>query len=197
MMALGILKEAPAHPFSLPGQAKSEHIIILGAGLAGMAAAYELRKLGYQCTILEARSRTGGRCWTVRKGSSDTEPQNGAQQAGFDAGLYFNAGPSRIPHHHQLTLQYCKELGVAIEVYNNINENAYYYSEGKGRLSNKKIRVREIHNDVRGYMSELLAKAVSQSELDKTLSKEDAAKIIEYLRADYMEIGRASCRERV
>jgi monoamine oxidase len=184
MMALGLLKEAPAHPFSLPGKAKSEHIIILGAGLAGMTAAYELRKLGYQCTILEARSRTGGRCWSVRKGSSESEINNGAQSAGFDAGLYFNAGPSRIPHHHQLTLHYCKELGVAIEVYNNINENSYYYSEGKGRLSNKKIRVREIHNDVRGYMSELLAKAVSQSQLDTALTKEDAAKVVEYLRAE-------------
>lgn len=184
MMALGLLNEAPAHPFSLPGKAKSEHIIILGAGLAGMAAAYELRKLGYQCTILEARSRTGGRCWSVRKGSSDPELTNGNQQAGFDTGLYFNAGPSRIPHHHQLTLHYCKELGVPIEVYNNINENTYYYAEGKGRISNKKIRVREIHNDVRGYMSELLAKAISQSQLDTKLSKEDAAKIVEYLRAE-------------
>jgi monoamine oxidase len=184
MMALGLLKEAPAHPFSLPGKAKSEHIIILGAGLAGMAAAYELRKLGYQCTILEARTRTGGRCWSIRKGSHDTELKNGHQLAGFDTGLYFNAGPSRIPHHHQLTLHYCKELGVPIEVYNNINENTYYYSEGKGKLSNKKIRVREIHNDVRGYMTELLAKAISQSQLDIALSKEDAAKIIEYLRAE-------------
>lgn len=184
MMALGLLKEAPAHPFSLPGKARSEHIIILGAGLAGMAAAYELRKLGYQCTLLEARNRTGGRCWTVRKGSSDAELHNGTQSAGFDAGLYFNAGPSRIPHHHQLTLHYCKELGVGIEVYNNINENSYYYAEGKGRLSNKKIRVREVHNDVRGYMSEMLAKAISQSQLDVALSKEDAAKIVEYLRAE-------------
>lgn len=184
MMALGLLREAPAHPFSLPGKAKSEHIIILGAGLAGMAAAYELRKLGYQCTILEARARAGGRCWSVRKGSADPEISNGHQTAGFDAGLYFNAGPSRIPHHHQLTLHYCKELGVPLEVYNNINENSYYYAEGKGKLSNKKIRVREIHNDVRGYMTELLAKAISQSQLDSQLTKEDAAKVIEYLRAE-------------
>lgn len=184
MMALGLLKEAPAHPFTLSPTGKSAHIIILGAGLAGLSAAYELRKLGYQCTILEARNRTGGRCWSVRRGSSESEIHNGAQTAGFDAGLYFNAGPSRIPHHHQLTLHYCRELGVPIEVYNNINENSYYYAEGKGPLSNKKIRVREIHNDVRGYMSEMLAKAVSQSQLDTAFSKEDAAKVIEYLRAE-------------
>jgi len=55
MLALGMLKEAPAHAFSLDGSGKGKHILILGAGLAGMAAAYELLKLGYQCTILEAR----------------------------------------------------------------------------------------------------------------------------------------------
>ena len=184
MMALGLLKEAPAHPFSLPGKAKSQHIIILGAGLAGMSAAYELRKLGYQCTILEARQRTGGRCWSVRKGSSDAELHNGSQSAGFDAGLYFNAGPSRIPHHHQLTLHYCKELGVPVQVYNNINEATYFFSEGKGQLSNKKIRAREIHNDMRGNMAEMLAKAVDTKALDTGLTTEDTQKFLEYLRAE-------------
>ena len=98
--------------------------------------------------------------------------------------LYFNAGPSRIPHHHELTLHYCKELHVPIQVYNNINEATYYFSEGSGSLSNKKVRVREVHNDVRGYMAELLAKAIDQQIVDTGLTKEDAQKIIEYLRAE-------------
>ncbi|MFT3823778.1 MAG: flavin monoamine oxidase family protein [Chitinophagaceae bacterium] len=185
MMALGMLKEAPAHTFDLPGQAKkSEHVIILGAGLSGLAAAYELRKLGYKCTILEARNRTGGRCWSVRKGSTNIETSQPLHTAGFDDGLYFNAGPSRIPHHHQLTLHYCRELGVAVQNYNNVNEGAYYFSEGKGPLSNKKIRIREIHNDVRGYMSELLAKAIDSKQVDSGMTTEDAQKIVEYLRAE-------------
>lgn len=184
MLALGMLKSSPAPAFNLQGNGNGKRVLILGAGLAGMAAAYELKKLGYNCTILEARNRAGGRCWSVRNGTQHTETTNGLQTAKFDEGLYFNAGPSRIPHHHELTLHYCKELGIAVQVYNNINEASYYFAEGKGALSNKKIRVREIHNDVRGYMAELLEKAIDNNAVDMNLSKEDSQKVIEYLRAE-------------
>lgn len=184
MLALGMLKPAPAHAFNLPNTGNSKKVIILGAGLAGMTTAYELNKLGYTCTILEARSRAGGRCWSVRDGATHTETDQPLQTARFSNGLYFNAGPSRIPHHHELTLHYCKELNVPLQVYNNINEATYYFSEGKGNLSNRKVRVREIHNDVRGYMTELLAKAIDQQKIDTALTKEDAEKVIEYLRAE-------------
>ncbi len=184
MLALGMLKTAPVNPLPQEKNGSGKNIIILGAGLAGLAAAYELTKLGYQCTILEARNRSGGRCWSVRKNSTNTENGNITQVANFDEGLYYNAGPSRIPHHHQLTLHYCKELKVPIQVYNNVNESAYYFSEGKGPLSNKKIRNREIHNDVRGYMNELLAKAIDSKQMDLAMTKEDTEKIIEYLRAE-------------
>ncbi|HEV7620724.1 MAG TPA: FAD-dependent oxidoreductase, partial [Flavisolibacter sp.] len=184
LLALGLLPPSPAYPFRLEGNGKGKRIIILGAGLSGMTAAYELSKAGYSCTILEARTRAGGRCWSVRNGTQSIETDQPLQTASFDKGQYFNAGPSRIPHHHELTMQYCKELNVPVQVYNNINEAAYYFSEGKGALSNKKIRAREIHNDVRGYMSELLAKAIEQDKLDMALAKEDVQKIIEYLRAE-------------
>jgi monoamine oxidase len=184
MLALGLLKSAPAHAFNLEGSGNGKKVIILGAGLAGMTCAYELTKLGYQCKILEARLRTGGRCWSIRNGATNTEADKSTATANFDSGLYFNAGPSRIPHHHQLTLHYCKELGVPIQVYNNVNENTYYYAEGKGLLSNKKIRTREVHNDVRGYMTEMLAKSIDHGNLDTALSKEDAQKVIEYLMAE-------------
>lgn len=184
MMAMGMLKEAPVHQMQLTGDGKGKKIIVLGAGLAGMTSAYELTKLGYQCTIVEARERAGGRVFSVRKGAVNEETSNGKTIADFDEGMYFNAGPSRIPHHHLLTLHYCKELGVPLEVYNNINEAAYYFSEGKGPLSNKKIRKREIHNDMRGYMAELLAKAVDKKQLDTELTKEDAEIFLEYLRAE-------------
>ena len=184
MLALGLLKAAPAQSFELPGSGKGRHVIILGAGISGMTAAYELTKLGYTCTILEARNRAGGRCWSIRKASTNQEEGMGLQTASFDEGMYFNAGPSRIPHHHGLTMQYCRELGVPIQVYNNVNEASYYFSEGKGALSNKKVRVREIHSDVRGYICEMLAKAIDQDKIDTALTKEDAQKIVEYLRAE-------------
>ena len=184
MLALGMLKSAPANAFDLQGNGKGKKIIILGAGLAGMSAAYELEKLGYDCTILEARERAGGRCFSVRNGSTNEEINQPKQTAVFDDGLYFNAGPSRIAHHHEITLHYCKELGVPLDTYNNVNEAAYYFAEGKGPLCNKKIRIKEIQNDVRGYTSELLAKAIDTNQLDAALTKEDTQKIIEFLRAE-------------
>jgi monoamine oxidase len=184
MLALGMLKAAPANAFNLQGDGKGKKIIILGAGLAGMSATYELEKLGYNCTILEARERAGGRCFSVRNGSTNQEVNQPKQTAIFDDGLYFNAGPSRIAHHHEITLHYCKELAVPLETYNNVNDAAYYFAEGKGPLSNKKIRIREIQNDVRGYTNELLAKAMDTTQLNAVLTKEDTQKIIEYLRAE-------------
>ena len=195
---MGLIPAAPAHEFRPEGTGEGKHVLILGAGLAGMASAYELTKLGYNCTILEARDRVGGRCWSVRKGAVNEEAGPGPHTAAFDEGLYFNAGPSRIPHHHGLTLHYCKELGVSIQVYNNVNENAYYYSEGKGPLSNRKIRVREVHNDMRGWMAELLAKGLDGGKIEMTMSREDTLKVVEYLRAegglDIDKLYRASAR---
>ena len=184
MLAFDLIREAPAHPFHLQPIEKGKSVVILGAGLAGMAAAYELMKLGYDCTILEARDRAGGRVFTIRNGSTHDETVNGRATASFDDGQYFNAGPSRIPHHHRLTLHYCKELGVPLQVYNHIDEAAYYFSEGTGPLSNRKLRKREVHNDMRGYTSELLMKAIDQGALDSRLSKEDGEKLVEYLRAE-------------
>ena len=183
MAALGLLKSAPAHAFNLTKTSNGKKVIILGAGLAGMTAGYELTKLGYECVILEARERTGGRCWSIRNNSLHTEQDTPQQKAKFDEGLYFNAGPSRIPHNHELTLQYCKELGVPIQVYNNVNESTYFFADGKGPLSNQKIRSRAIHNDIRGYTTELLAKTMD-SKLDLPFTKEDSQKVIEYLMAE-------------
>ena len=58
MHAMGLLIPAHAHAFRLEGDSGGKHVLILGAGLAGLTTAYELQKLGYKCTILEARERT-------------------------------------------------------------------------------------------------------------------------------------------
>lgn len=185
MLGLGLLKEAPAQPLKLsPLTHTGKKIVILGAGLSGMAAAYELGKLGYECTLLEARGRSGGRVWTVRKNTKETEVNSKEQICEFDEGLYLNAGAARIPHNHQISLNYCKEFGLALEVFTNVNEAAYLYSQGKGPLANKSIPIRQIHSDFRGYTCELLAKAIDQKALDLPMSEEDIDKLIEYLKAE-------------
>ena len=86
LMALGMLKPAPAHAFDLQSEPNGKKVLILGGGLCGMTTAYELTKLGYNCTILEARERTGGRCWSVRKGSENQEIGQNKQISQFDDG---------------------------------------------------------------------------------------------------------------
>jgi monoamine oxidase len=100
--------------FRLEGQAparKGRRAVILGAGVAGLSAAYELGRVGYVCTVLEARSRPGGRNRTVRGGSEETEIGGERQVCRFDKGMFFNAGAMRISHHHRTTLDYCREFG--------------------------------------------------------------------------------------
>jgi hypothetical protein len=89
MLALGMLKPSDAHAFDLPGSGNGKKIIILGGGLAGMTCAYELTKLGYNCTILEARKRAGGRCFSIRNGSTNTEIDRPTATATFDPDLYY------------------------------------------------------------------------------------------------------------
>ncbi len=185
MTALDLLAK-PAHSkdkFELRGNSRGKKIIILGAGIAGMAAAYELEKVGYNCTILEARERSGGRCWTVRRGTTETEIGGERQVATFDKELYFNPGPARSPQHH-ITLDYCKDLGIPVEIFTNSNDAAYYYNEDIGSLSGKKVRIRAAKADMRGYTTELLAKAINQDALDGDLSAEDKEKMIEFLRVE-------------
>ncbi len=184
MAALGMMKEAKAKPFNLQGNGKGTKVIILGGGLSGLTSAYELKKLGYECSILEARTRPGGRVWTVRGGTEETEEGGQKQLCNFDNGQYLNAGAARIPHHHEISLHYCRELGVPLEIFNNINENAYLYAEGNGPLSNRPVRIKEIAHDTRGYMCEFLEKAIDQDALDLPLTQEDKEKLIEYFRVE-------------
>jgi monoamine oxidase len=133
--------------------------------------------------VLEARARSGGRVWTVRGGTSETELGGPAQTSRFGNGLYFNGGAARIPHSHQLTMHYCRELGVPLEIFNGANESAWLFnSRAEGPLANQRMRIREYHADLRGYTSELLAKALDQSALDAQLTKEDVEKLVEFLR---------------
>lgn len=186
LLGLGLLPPAPANAFALPTTEKAtKKVLILGAGLAGLATAYELSKLGYDCTVLEARNRPGGRVWTVRGGSEETEVGGERQVCRFDEGHYLNAGAARIPHHHQLTLHYCRELKVPVEIFGNFNEAGYYYSaQPGGALANRPVRAREIHADMRGQLYELLAKVGDQPFLDAQMTNEDVEKLRFWLKEE-------------
>jgi monoamine oxidase len=82
-----VVKPVPTDLDSLQSQtANKASVLILGAGIAGMCAAYELERLGYRCTILEARHRTGGRCYSIRRGNT-VEETGQKQICEFDHGV--------------------------------------------------------------------------------------------------------------
>lgn len=115
---------ANALPALSPEQGAGMQVAVLGAGIAGLVAAYQLERAGFKVTVLEARSRIGGGNWTLRPGSKIQMHGEAEQVADFSAGLYLNAGPSRIPSHHQGVVDYCRILGVPLEVMVNANRNA-------------------------------------------------------------------------
>src|SRR5262249_3724450 len=74
MTALGFASDSRYQgPFRLDGDPKGASVVVLGAGLAGMTAALELRKAGYKVELLEFNNRAGGRNWTLRGGDSFVE----------------------------------------------------------------------------------------------------------------------------
>src|SRR5260370_915450 len=136
-------------PIDLQGAPKGASVLILGAGLAGLSAAFELRNAGYQVQVLEFNGRAGGRNWSLRGGDGYTELGGLTQQCRFDKDLYINPGPWRIPYHHLRMLSYCKRLGVPLEPFLQVNYNAYVHSSRA--FGGKPRRYREIKADYQGH----------------------------------------------
>src|SRR5438552_3327941 len=182
MTSLGFASESTYKgPIRLEGDARGASVLILGAGLAGMTAALELRAAGYKVRVLEFNGRPGGRNWTLRGGDSFTELGGATQTCGFEEGLYFNPGPWRIPYHHRAVLDYCRRLGVTLEPFIQLNHNALLHAtKAFGGVSQ---RIRDIKTDFQGQISELLAKATQQGKLDEAVSKEDREILMQALKS--------------
>src|SRR5947207_8226952 len=78
--------------------AATDPVVVVGAGQAGLRAADVLRQTGTPVVVLEARSRPGGRVYTIR--------------TPFAEGLSAEAGAIRIPPQHETVVQLAKEYGL-------------------------------------------------------------------------------------
>ena len=180
MQALGMASTAPADAadFELPdGSGSGKSVVVLGAGIAGLVAAYELRKAGYKVTVLEARDRVGGRVWTIRGGDRVIHGGMADQRAQFGEGLYFNAGAARIPSSHHVILGYARRLGVPMEVFVNTNRSAKWDFGGKVRPE------REMIEGINSRIGELLAKAIDTHALDAAMPKEELEQFRQFIGA--------------
>lgn len=178
MEALGLAIPTPASAerFELPSSSgNGRSVLILGAGIAGLVAAYELKRVGYRVTVLEARDRIGGRAWTIHGGDRIVQRGRPDQMAGFSPGLYFNAGPARIPSTHRVILSYARRFGVELEPFINVNRNAGWDFSGKVYPERRRVE------DMRGHMSELLAKAIDHKALDGLVSADELAALRQFL----------------
>lgn len=181
MTALGHAAETQfVGPPKLGGARPGSTVLVLGAGLAGMVAAYELTKAGYKVQVLEYQDRPGGRNYAVRGGDKIVEVGGVTQTVGFAPGNYLNPGPWRIPHHHRSLLHYCKLFGVELEPFIQNNHNVFVHKANA--FGGKPQRYKELAVDFKGHVSELLGKSLSAGALDAKVSKEDKEKLIEALR---------------
>src|SRR5258705_3699539 len=95
----------PCRALSIPVQllrrGPAKKVIVVGAGLAGLSAAYELTQAGHDVTILEAQTRPGGRACSIRQPFSDN--------------LYAEAGATGIAETNDLTLKYARLFGLQLD----------------------------------------------------------------------------------
>jgi monoamine oxidase len=182
MQALGLAAaETTDHPFELPPAARhGTKVVILGGGISGLVSAWELGKIGYDCVVLEARGRVGGRNWSIRGGDRIELNDGTTQTCTFDPGLYLNGGPARLPSIHKRILGYCHEMGVKLEVEVNTARAARLYNPKA--LAGRPIEMRQAVNDTRGAVSELLAKAIDRGALDQEISHDDRERVFAFLR---------------
>lgn len=99
----GLMLSGPARAMSFAGvRNKGKRVVVIGAGFSGLATAYELLSAGYDVTILEARTRVGGRVLSFNKSFAE-----------FIPGRNMEGGGELIGSNHPLWVSYAEKFGLS------------------------------------------------------------------------------------
>jgi monoamine oxidase len=104
-------------------------ITILGSGMAGLVAAFELKNLGHQVKILEGSNRVGGRVHTHR----------------FADGTHGELGAMRIPVNHHYTRHYVAKMGLTLRKFVTAHENLECFYDIRGIVTRMKDAIKTLY----------------------------------------------------
>jgi monoamine oxidase len=133
----GALSRLPQARAASPPQ-----IVIVGAGLAGLSCAYQLKQAGYRAHVYEASERVGGRCWTIRDYFAE-------KQIAEHGGELIDQGHTQI---RQLAQSLGLRLDNLLSAEENWTEPLYYFDDTPYTFSEATADIKEIwqqlHRDV-------------------------------------------------
>jgi monoamine oxidase len=143
--------QSPPHPGRLSKTERPRRVIVVGAGLAGLCAAYELMQAGHEVTVLEARDRVGGRVYTLR--------------TPFEDGQYAEAGAIFLPSSHLYTHHYAELCELTLDAVPSDPSGSVVYMKGRRVISYDQraewpveLTEREKRMGYRGMLTEYLVK---------------------------------------